>query len=262
VDIIDKCILGTCPDILELLPSEFVDLTVTSPPYDNLRSYQSVYNFEKTAAQLYRLTKPGGVLVWVVADSTLSGSESLNSMKQAIFFKEGCGFRCHDTMIYVKANPMPMTHNRYEQAWEYMFVFSKGKPKTFNPIKEPITSPRKVQTDVHHKNNYQRGNKKRGHNTEKIIKNVWPYHVGFMHCTKDVEAYEHPAIFPEKLAEDHVLSWSNAGDMVLDPFCGSGTTCKMAAIHGRRYLGIDCSEEYLEIARRRVAVITASATAT
>jgi DNA modification methylase len=254
----NQLICGTCPKSLTLLPADLVDLTVTSPPYDDLRQYDgsTPFDFECTAQELYRITKPGGVLVWVVSDQTIKGSETLTSFRQAIYFKE-CGFSVHDTMIYAKENPTPLTHNRYEQQFEYMFVFSKGKPKTWNPLMTPVISPRKVQTDVHHEKNYRRGCSKRGHKKEKIRFNIWYYRVGRGHSSKDSEAYDHPAIFPEGLAEDHILSWTNPGELVFDPFCGSGTTCKMAAAYGRDYLGIDCSQKYLEIAVKRVKIVAA-----
>ena len=119
----------------ENIPSNFIDLTVTSPPYDNLRAYNGYsWDFESVAQELYRITKDGGVVVWVVGDATIKGSETGTSFKQALYFKE-IGFKLHDTMIYQSDKP-PLTHNRYEQKFEYMFVFSKGRPKTFNPIME------------------------------------------------------------------------------------------------------------------------------
>ncbi len=251
-DMINKCVLGKCPNKLKLIPDESIDLTITSPPYDNLRSnYESIFDFKNTAKQLFRITKTGGVVVWVVADATIKGSESLTSAKQAIYFKEKCGFSLHDTMIYMKTNPMPMNHNRYEQTWEYMFVFSKGKPATFNPLLCPIQKSN-VREDAHHTRNHKRGNTKRGHNSHKIKSNVWEYKVGYMQSSKDKEAFDHPAIFPEQLAADHISTWTNLNDLVFDPFCGSGTTCKMALLAGRRFIGVDCEPAFVDLANKRV----------
>lgn len=225
----DKLICGICPTILKTLPDELVDLTVTSPPYDDLRNYDKgpIFDFENTAKELYRITKKGGVLVWVVGDATIKGSETLTSFRQAIFFRDVCGFNVHDTMIYGKNNPTPMNHNRYEQQFEYMFILSKGRPKTWNPLKMPISSPRKERKDIHHEKNYRRGNGKRGHNAEKTRFNIWFYSIGARgNSSSDIEAYKHPAIFPEQLAAEHIASWSNPNDLIFDPFCGSGTTCK------------------------------------
>jgi DNA modification methylase len=254
MNLINTISVGSSPDVLRELADNYIDLTVTSPPYDDLRNYDNkpVFDFKSTAKELYRITKPGGVLVWVVADQTIKGSESLSSFKQAIHFKEVCGFNLHDTMIYAKNNPTPMTHNRYEQQFEYMFVLSKGKPKTFNPLLIPLTTTRKPQKDVHHQKNYNRGAGIRGHKKEKIAFNIWFYQIGKHLGSKDEEAWMHPASFPEKLAEDHILSWSNPGDVVLDPFVGSGTTCKMAKKHGRMYIGFDNSPEYVQIANNRL----------
>ena len=238
-----------CVEGMKLLPNECIDLTVTSPPYDNLRKYKGfTWDFEATAKELYRVTKKGGVVVWVVGDATINGSETGTSFRQALYFKE-IGFNLHDTMIWKKTNPIPLTHNRYEQHFEYMLVFSKGSPKTFNPIKIPCATKGQIRNRKN--SNKEEGSAVRNRNevtvtkSEKIKGNVWEMPVS---NTK----YNHPAIFPEKLAQDHILSWSNPGDIVLDPMCGSGTTCKMAKLNGRNYIGIDIAEEYVEMARRRV----------
>jgi site-specific DNA-methyltransferase (adenine-specific) len=253
---INQIIQGYCPDALKEIDTDIVNLTVTSPPYDDLRGYNSSYDFEATARELYRITKPGGVLVWVVADQTRKSSESFTSLKQALFFKEQAGFHAYDTMIYAKNNPTPMNHRRYEQTWEYMFVFSKGKPTTFNPIMVPLASPRKPSKDVHHEKNYARGNSQRGHKTEKIKGNIWSYNIGLYHCTDDLYAHEHPAIFPEALVADHINTWTVPGDTVFDPFTGSGTTLKVAKTLQRSFLGVECETKYIEIAEKRLSGTT------
>ena len=134
---------GSCAEIMRDFPADCIDLTVTSPPYDNLRTYGGAVNafdFEPIAQELFRVTKPGGVVVWVVGDATVNGSETGTSFRQALRFME-IGFRLHDTMIYEKENYIPLTHNRYEQCFEYMFVFSKGTPKTFHPKLIPCRHP-------------------------------------------------------------------------------------------------------------------------
>ncbi len=247
---------GDCIELMGELDRECVSLTVTSPPYNDLRTYDAQDHYpdiEKAARALLRVTRPGGVVVWVIGDRVIKGSETLTSFKHALTFRE-VGFKLHDTMIYAKNNPTPLSHNRYEQYFEYMFVFVKGSaPRTFNPIHIPIKSPRKVQKDVHHDRNYKRGNSKRGHNDTKIKGNIWYYDVGKWLSTKDEIAFEHPAIFPEELARDHIISWSEPGDLVLDPYVGSGTTCKMAVQEGRNYLGFDLSPKYVEIAEKRLS---------
>lgn len=248
-------------DWLSKVPDDFVDLTVTSPPYDNLRDYNG-FKFDslKMAKELFRVTKKGGVVVWIVNDATIKGSESMTSFKQAIQFVDEVGFRLHDTMIYQK-NSLPKNHNRYEQDFEYMFIFSKGKPKTFNPIKVPCAYPEKEgarknsyfsKTDE--KNRSARSGKKRKPvGKDKIKGNIWKYSVGKGHSTNDDIAFKHPAIMPEKLAHDHIISWSNEGDLVLDPMCGSATVIKMAILANRNFLGFDVSEDYIEnIAKPRI----------
>lgn len=230
------------------MPDNFVDLTVTSPPYDNLRDYKGFeFNYKAMLEELYRVTKDGGVVVWVVNDATIDGSETGTSFKQALYAKE-IGFNLHDTMIYVKNNPIPLQHNRYQPCFEYMFIFSKGKPKTFNPIKKANIHAGKNKTGSTHrlKNGSLKQMNKQGKVKDFSIKNnIWKYNVGKNHTTVDAIAFKHPAIFPDQLAEDHILSWSHEGDIVFDPMCGSGTTCKMAYLNKRNFIGVDISEEYI-----------------
>lgn len=248
-----------CLEGMKQLVDNSIDLTVTSPPYDNLRNYNGFsFDFEGIAKELFRVIKQGGVVVWVVGDSTINGSESGTSFRQALYFKE-IGFNLHDTMIYAKQNPIPLTHNRYEQQFEYMFVLSKGKPKTFNPIKIPclhsgMSVPRRT-----FRNNKNDGTTGIAHTPktigkDKIKNNIWFYDVGSTKSAKDKVAFKHPAIFPEKLAQDHILSWSNEGDTILDTFMGSGTTAKMAKDNNRNYIGFELSSEYCDIAYKRLEV--------
>ena len=242
-----------CLEGLKQLDDESIDLTVTSPPYDDLRKYNNNFDFENIAKELYRVTKDGGVVVWVVADKTKNGSETGTSFKQALFFKD-IGFNLHDTMIYMSDKP-PLTHNRYEQKFEYMFVFSKGKPKTFNPIMEECKyagSDKKARTFRHTGDELQETHIKNKVNKEKIKGNVWYFSTGYNKSTKDIIAFKHPAIFPEQLANDHIISWSNEGDTVLDIFSGSGTTAKMAKLNGRNFIGFEISKEYCDMANTRV----------
>ena len=233
------------------MPDNFIDLTVTSPPYDNLREYKGYsFPFEEIAKELYRVTKKGGVVVWVVGDATMNGSESGISFKQALYFMS-IGFNLHDTMIYAKENPIPLTHNRYEQAFEYMFIFSKGKPKTFNPIMEKTLSPNikrnRNNSSKADEASVRNRNEKTISKTEKQASNIWFYVVG-----EQTDKFNHPAAFPEKLAADHIWSWSNERDLVYDPFMGSGTTAKMAHIYKRNWIGSEISSEYVELANKRI----------
>ena len=242
-----------CLEGLKQLDDESIDLTVTSPPYDDLRKYNNNFDFENIAKELYRVTKDGGIVVWVVADKTKNGSETGTSFKQALFFKD-IGFNLHDTMIYMSDKP-PLTHNRYEQKFEYMFVFSKGKPKTFNPIMEECKyagSDKKARTFRHTGDELQETHIKNKVNKEKIKGNVWYFSTGYNKSTKDIIAFKHPAIFPEQLANDHIISWSNENDIVFDPFMGSGTTAKMAELNNRRWIGCELSEEYCWIIKERL----------
>ena len=247
---------GECAETMrQHLPDNSIDLTVTSPPYDDLREYNGyTFDFEPIAQQLWRVTKPGGVVVWVVADATINGSETGTSFRQALRFM-GLGFRLHDTMIYERYGPpsVDIMQARYYQSFEFMFVFSKGKP-VCNHLKEP-----KQWKDNRKQKQGQRLTSgdfttRKVYKTDGKIKgNIWRYSVGGGHTASDNLATKHPAIFPEALARDHVISWSNPGDIVLDPMCGSGTTLKMAVEQGREYIGIDISQEYVDLAEKRVA---------
>jgi len=251
---LNKIINSECIEVMKELPDNSIDLTITSPPYDNLRDYKGyTFNFNSIAKELFRLTKDGGVVVWVVGDATIKGSETGTSFKQALYFKE-IGFNLHDTMIYAKRNYIPLTHNRYEQQFEYMFVFSKGKPQKVNLQKKDNKQVGKIKGGgfIQKPDGIRKRNKDTGVSSSSIKPNIFFYNIGNMCSTKDKEAFKHPAIFPEKLAEDHIKSWSNEGDTVLDPMCGSGTTCKMAMLNNRNFIGIEISKEYCEIAENRL----------
>lgn len=245
-----------CVEGMKMLPDNFIDLTITSPPYDNLRKYNGAeWNFEAAAKELFRVMKQGGVVVWIVGDATVKGSETGSSFKQALYFKE-CGFNLHDTMIYRKTNPTPQKSNRYQPCFEYMFVVSKGKPKTFNPI---LTDKKYMESRPSKQYNKRNDGSQIVHaysatSAKKIKENVWEYSVGLFNSTSDREAFNHPAIFPEQLAADHILSWSNEGDIVLDPFMGSGTTAKMAMLNNRNFIGFEISKEYCDIANERLSI--------
>jgi len=231
-----------------------IDLTVTSPPYDNLRDYNGYeFRFDEIATELFRITKPGGIVVWVVGDAVIKGSETGTSFQQALYFKD-IGFRLHDTMIWQKSNFSNPSKNRYHQIFEYMFVFSKGKLKTFNPIKDKKN--KYVGQATVGKNTRRLANGEMVESKKNIINeygmrtNIWFMNtVGQEYMCKKLP---HPAMFPEKLVKDHIISWSNKGDLVLDPFIGSGTTAKVAMLNNRNYIGMDISKEYCEMARARI----------
>ncbi len=251
---INKIYNENCIETMAKMPDNFIDLTVTSPPYDNLREYKGYsFPFEEIAKELFRVTKNGGVVVWVVGDATMNGSESGTSFKQALYFMS-IGFNLHDTMIYHKNNAMPLTHNRYDPCFEYMFVFSKGKPKAFNPLMDKTLNAGQIKKrELEVKMAGIAGHQSRNRNehtvvkSEKYRKNLWSYSVG-----TESDKTKHPAPFPEQLANDHILSWSNEGDLVYDPFMGSGTTAKMAILNNRKYIGSEISEEYCKIAEQRL----------
>ena len=241
-----------CLEGLKLLDDECIDLTVTSPPYDDLRTYNGYsFDFENIANELYRVTKNGGTLVWIVSDKTENGNESGTSFRQALYFKE-CGFYLLDTMIWKKPTftDTGSLRVRYGNVFEYMFVFTKGKCKTFNPIKD-------------RKNKYS-GSKKHGtvRQIDGSVKDISSKGKEIAEFGQRFNVWEispeknnktgHPAVFPEQLANDHIISWSNENDVVLDPFMGSGTTAKMAKLNDRNFIGFEISKEYCDIAEERL----------
>ena len=245
--------LGDHVEILrQKIPNDSIQLTVTSPPYDNLRTYNGfTWDFESVARELFRVTKPGGVVVWVVADATIDGSETGTSFRQALYFKE-CGFNIHDTMVWCKPNPVPTQSTRYQAALEYMFVFSKGRPTVTHILREPSKGAGGKHCK-HRSRGAEHANNAEGVYVTaetKIRSNFWTVPVGS-------GVGSHPAAFPEELAGGHVLSWSNPGDTVLDPFLGSGTTGKMAILNDRNFIGCEISSEYLAIAEFRIATAQA-----
>jgi site-specific DNA-methyltransferase (adenine-specific) len=256
-----------CLDTMARMKDNFIDLTVTSPPYDGLRTYNGYsFDFESIAKELYRTTKEGGVVVWVVGDATIKGSESGTSFRQALFFME-CGFNLHDTMIFNRHGKFP-NQNRYWQNFEYMFVLSKGKPNTFNPIQEPKAAStmkrwgNTTNTDTRYSKRNEEGetevvksNNNKHLSETKSKGNIWYIPTGNNCATKDKCAFEHPAIFPEKLANDHIISWSNEGDTIYDCFGGSGTTAKMSKILNRKWIVSEVSKEYCDIIKERLSEV-------
>lgn len=255
-----------CLITMSNMSDNFVDLTLTSPPYDDLRTYNQhisgnktkfngySFPFEEIAKELYRITKKGGVVVWVVGDATNEGSETGTSFRQALYFKE-CGFDLYDTMIYQKTGtPFPQK-TRYNQTFEYMFVFSKGKPNTFNPIMKKNATAGAVRHSRKFRN--AEGEMIPGFNGKPVNEygienNIWLIKNGMNKSTKDLVAFEHPAIFPEELAAKHIITWTKKNDIVYDPFMGSGTTAKMSILLDRNWIGSELDSAYSDICRKRL----------
>jgi len=261
---LNKIYCMDCLEGMKLIDSNSIDLVVTSPPYDNLRDYTGELDwdfeiFKPIANELYRITKDGGIIVWIVGDATINGSESGSSFKQALYFKE-IGFNLHDTMIFKKHNFVNPSSNRYHQIFEYMFIFTKclkfNNKFTFNPIKDIIN---------HYKYKTCLGKNTHRSKTGELIEgkkkeigffgmrnNIWEYKVGHQLGKKDDIIFKHPATFPLDLAKDNILSWSNKDDIVLDCFMGSGTTAVACKELQRNFIGFEISKEYCDIAEQRL----------
>ncbi len=252
----------SCLDTMSRMEDNSIDLIVTSPPYDNLRAYDSGVDqtwgesvWKPIISELCRVIKEGGAIVWVVGDATINGSETGTSFKQALYFKE-CGLNLHDTMIWEKANPIPQIYRkRYTNLFEYMFVFSKGTLTTHNPIRIPCENAGLSLKGTTYKNFSKseqiRSKKASPVKEDKLKGNIWKFVVGKK--KEDQESKGHTAPFPCDLAHDHIISWSNEGDIVYDPFLGSGTTAKMAKTTHRKYIGSEINEDYFKIAQKRLS---------
>ena len=248
----------TCIDLDNDYPDNTFDMILTSPPYDNIRTYENnvgQFNFPRTAKILSNKIKEGGTIVWNVNDQTINGSETGTSFRQALYFIDECGLRLHDTMIWQKSNFSNPSLNRYHQVFEYVFIFTKGKIKTFNPIKDrPNIYSGKLGNYGENTVTQQDGSKKvrpRKVNTDFGMRhNVWITNTAGQDQTS--KKYGHPAMFSEEFAKDHILSWSNEGDIVLDPFMGSGTTGAMCKKLNRNFVGYEVNPSYFNIAESRL----------
>ncbi len=263
VDLLNKYFHEDCMVTMAKMPNEYVDLILTSPPYDeHLRKYNgnNKFEFEKIAVELTRVLKTGGVIVWIVGDGVVRGSESGNCFKQALFFKENCGLRLHDTMIFMKNTtsfPASKTSKRYSQCFEYMFILTKGTPNTTNLISDKLnrwagTTNFGPKTDRDKNDNLIIKKKFKPIPDFSPRNNIWQYTTGKGFSGSDDIAYQHPASFPEPLAEDHIRTWTNEGQVVYDPFTGSGTVLKMAKKLNRNYIGSEIVKEYYNIIQERL----------
>lgn len=246
----------SCLKTMQRMKTDCIDLVVTSPPYDNLRTYSGHdinFNFKKTAKLLYRVMKNNGVIVWIVGDQTLHGNESLTSFKQALYFQK-LGFKIFDTMIYQKTPRGAVGNDRsYWQTFEYMFIISKRAPRTINLLKDRKNVTEAKSAVYQNRKPTGESRKGRAYQTTEYGRrgNVWLYHTGG-NMAKDKIAFQHPAIMPDKLARDHILSWSNPGDVVYDPFAGSGTVLKQAKILNRNFIGSEINTAYCKIIKARL----------
>lgn len=249
----NQLVRGDCVEVMrDHMDVDCIDMVMTSPPYDNLRDYLGYeFNYKRVFSWLYYKVKPGGVVCWNVADQTIDGGRTGTSFRHALF-AQGIGFKIHDVIIWNKVGT-PYTHpGRYSNCFEYVFVFSKGKPATRNILQRKNKYANTVKAQAYMTKHGERTPLEK----QRVVKehgprtNIWRIPVGSYQNDKD--ALKHPAIFPEALAHDCIHSWSNPGDVVLDPMCGSGTTCKVAKQLGRDYIGIDVAQEYLDIAQKRI----------
>lgn len=249
-----------CLDAMEGIPDGSVDLTVTSPPYDNLRTYNGNNDqwgdhvWQSVLSELFRVTSGGGVVVWVVGDATVNGTETGTSFRQALYAMK-CGFNLHDTMIWRKPNFANPASNRYHQTFEYMFVLSKGRPRTFGGIKDRKNVYAGSAGSYGENTSTQADGSKKTRDRKQVANFGMRHNVWDMKTTGQdgsSKKYAHPAMFPETLARDHIVSWSNEGDMVFDPFMGSGTTGVAAKVLNRRFIGIEIDAEYFKIAKGRI----------
>ena len=253
---------GNCAEVIPQLGVK-PQLVLTSPPYDNLRDYGGHdFDFDAVADAIVSVMPEGGVLVWVVADGTHEGSETGTSFRQSLGFMER-GLRLHDTMIFEKAQQGVYIRNRYNQTFDYMFVFSSGPPRVFNIIEDKpnLTAGRAYafsnsigRREDDEKSVYDSSPRKVVTGDYGRRGNIWRYAVGRNSFGTDYKnAHRHPAMFPLALARDHIISWSDPGDLVLDPMAGSCTTLRAAKDLGRKAIGIEIHQEYCDDSIERLS---------
>jgi len=247
---------GNNTNIIKTFKKNSIDLTVTSPPYDNLKNYKKTIDcwtfkeFKKIANELYRVTKEHGVVVWVVCDATLNGSETGSSFRQVLYFKK-IGFNIHDTMIYSKYPIIPLENPRQMNIFEYMFVLSKGKVKTFNPrLKKSANLSNRTQnyknlhTPEQEVTQYKKSKKRKKYKTDS---NIWQYNIA-----KTIHTKDHPATFPIELALDHILTWTNEEAVIFDPFMGSGTVGMASVLTNRKFKGTERVSDFFDLSLRNI----------
>lgn len=251
----ESCITG-----MAKMDAESIDLCVTSPPYDDLRTYNDSSQwdfkvFEEVATELVRILKPGGVIMWNVGDAVVDGGETGSSFRQALYFME-LGLKLHDTMIYEKtgiAFAAGAKSLRYSQAFEYCFVLSKGRPKTVNIIMDKPNKWYGTKSWGNARARQKDGTLDVKKDKTKEIKefgartNIWRIKNSGGYGQSNKKAYDHPATMPEQLAHDHILSWTNPGDVVIDPFMGSGTTARQCIKTDRKYVGFEIDPTYYSL---------------
>ena len=251
-NLINKLHCENCTSFMQGIDKESVDMIITSPPYDNMRKYKGFeFDFEAVSQGMWNVIKPGGVCCWVVTDQIINGSKSLTSFHQAIHFRK-IGFNIHEIIIFEKSACNFPGKIRYSDIFEFIFVLSKGRPKTFNPIQIDCKYPRMKRRTQIRRENKPIKYKTLSYGDKRIRDNIWKYAISLYGATKDRMAFKHPAVFPEKLASDCIESWSNEGDLVMDPMCGSGTVPKMAKLMKRNWIGVDISQEYIDLANQRI----------
>jgi site-specific DNA-methyltransferase (adenine-specific) len=251
-------LLGDCAEKLKEIPDASIDLVVTSPPYDNLRQYKGYsFEFEKIADELARVIKTGGVIVWIIVDETIKGTKTGTSFKHALYF-QSIGLGIHDTMIWNKLafSAVGALQTRYAPVFEFMFILSKQKPKTFNPIKDRKNKYGGIsrKTNVHKRVDGTTFRTPLANKNGIITIAEYGQRFNIWEIPADTQTSKlgHPAPFPLQLAKDHIISWSNEGDVVLDPFLGSGTTGVAAVELNRKFIGIEIAPEYIDIAKQRI----------
>lgn len=241
---------------LRLLPADCIDLTLTSPPYDWIRDYNGTFDpakfpFVRIAEELYRITAPGGVVLWITRDQQQDCCESGTSAKQMLYFKN-IGFNVQ-TMI---VDSISARHRRYCYGMppQFCFVLSKGRPKAFHPIRDkPNTEPGRIKSwSARNRDGRIRKGKPKEIPKYGRRSHIWLYPTGFGLVSDDPLPRNAPAPMVETVAGDLMLSYSNPGDLILDPMAGLGTTGKVAVKLNRQFIGFERVRKYCDVANDRV----------
>jgi hypothetical protein len=250
-------LLGDALEILSRIPAGSIPLTLFSPPYDGIRDYGKNWSLDyKTLGRLlFGATCDGGVCAVVIGDGTKDFAKSLTTFRWAVDWVDNTGWRLFECCIYSRhGNPGAWWTQRFRVDHEYILIFFKGdRLRCFD--KTALMIPSKHAGKVYS-------------GTDRLtnggFKKIEPKAVNDLKCRGTIWGYatsnsegnrtklEHPATFPDRLADDLIHCFSKPGDLVFDPMCGSGTTCVMAAKAKRDYLGIEINPEYHSIAMKRI----------
>ena len=267
MNFMNQILKGDCESVLKNLPDNCVDLIFTSPPYADQRSQtyggikpdDYVHWFIPKAAEFFRILKPTGTFVLNIKERVVKGERHTYVIELILEMRKQ-GWLWTEEFIWHKKNSYPgKWPNRFRDNWERLLQFNKQRK--FNMYQEAVMVPvgdwAKDRLSNLSETDKLRDESKVGSGFGKNISNwvgrkkVYPNNV--LHMATECSNRNHSAVFPLDLPSWFIKLFTESGDVVLDPFVGSGTTAVASIQLGRNYIGIDNKLEYVEISRERIA---------